>query len=219
MIRGALSRGRAGQIANILGMTPAGNPQDTMLAHITPEEAGALSRMSGGMKRNPVSGLPAFWGAGDGDGVGVGVDGGVGDPGVGGDASGGDMGAAILNGIAQVVGPSPLAQSKPAVSLLPRSFQPFAAGADYGKPGGVGEHLFFRSPGQEPGSLAVGGGALAKAPAADPAMAGALARFQAAQDEQATMARLSPEMQMAVRQIAQGRGISLADAARLQGWA
>ena len=51
---------KRGQRANKMGLTGP-HRQDTELAHITPRERAMLAAMSGGEKRNPVSGLPAYY--------------------------------------------------------------------------------------------------------------------------------------------------------------
>lgn len=60
-------KAKAGQKANKAGKNGPMHAQDTELAHVTPSEKEMLAHMSGGMKRNPTSDLPAFY---DGDGSG-----------------------------------------------------------------------------------------------------------------------------------------------------
>ena len=68
-----------------------GRRGDTMVAHISPEEAAILKLLGGHGGTNPYTGLPEFWDDGGNDPGGVGGD--TGSTGYGGDGTGGGFGA------------------------------------------------------------------------------------------------------------------------------
>lgn len=78
-----INKAAMGQAANKKGLTGP-NSQDTELAHITPREKKMLAKKSGGVKKNPISGLMAFYDS----------DGGNTDGSPAGDGPGGDVGGA-----------------------------------------------------------------------------------------------------------------------------